>query len=384
MDSCTVTLSGAPAVPVRLLFSDFNRLRWAIAALRVNPALRAAALRAGPTPCLVESLSLQREGLGLLSGPAFIVLWDGLNSLIELWQCHPGLRQRTDLRYLYVGQLPEVDAALPAGSMGLYPLGAGAGADAEVAPVAMHVQGTALSVPWPVRLRVATRRALRSWANRLRQPERHQRLREGGWLVFCGGVRPTQMTLDDLFRGGVLPTLRSDLQALVGLPWDTQADAAHSAVQQAFGHLQREAQDLAADVGATDTTHQAPAWACLYTALNQLHRIGTLMALQACTPRLFVNEFQVHPHLDPYDAQAYGGNVFLDFGSTRGTEVLYPRRIDMAETAKPVASLRLLAPGQSLAAWFALHDATAFAQCCQADAERALAALAALPSTRGR
>lgn len=382
MVSCTVTLAGALPVPVRLAFTDFNRLRWAIAALRANPALRAAALRAGPTPCLVESLSLQREGLGLLSGPAFIVLWDGLNSLIELWQCHPGLRQRTDLRYLYVGQLPEVDAALPAGSMGLYPLGAGA--DAEVAPVAMQAQGAALSVPWSVRLRVATRRALRPWANRLRQPERHQRLREGGWLVFCGGVRPTQMTLDDLFRGGVLPSLRSDLQALVGLPWDTQADAAHSAVQQAFGHLQREARDLNADEGATDTAHQAPAWACLYTVLNQLHRIGTLMALQARTPRLFVNEFQVHPHFDPYDAQAYGGNVFLDFGSTRGTEVLYPRRIDMAETAKPVASLRLLGPGESLAAWFARHGEAAFAQRCHADAEHALDALAALPPSRGR
>lgn len=374
MDSCTVTLAGAPPVPVRLLFSDFNRLRWAIAALRANPALQAAALRAGPAPCLVESLSLQREGLGLLSGLAFIVLWDGLNSLIELWQCHPGLRQRTDLRYLYVGQLPEVDAALPEGSMGLYPLGA----DANVATAA------ALSVPWPVRLRVATRRALRPWANRLRQPQRHRQLCEGGWLVFCGGVRPTQMTLDDLFRGGVLPGLRSDLQALVGLPWDTQADAAHSAVQQAFGHLQREAWDLTADKGATDTAHQAPAWACLYTALNQLHRMGTLMALQARTSRLLVNEFQVHPHLDPYDAQAYSGNVFLDFGSTRGTEVLYPRRIDMAETAKPVASLRLLAPGESLAAWFERHDEAAFAQRCQADADRALDALAALPPPGGR
>lgn len=379
MDSCTVTLSGAPAVPVRLLFSDFNRLRWAIAALRVNAALRAALRRAaqdGAPPLLVESLTLQREGLGLLPATgACVVLWDGLNSLIELWQCHPALRQRSDLRYLHVGQLPEVDAALPAGSMGLYPLEALLDAPLDASPVA---------VPWPVRARVACRRALRPWLNRLRQPERHQRLSAGGWLVFCGGVRPSQMTLDDLFRDGVLPALRQALQPLAGLPWDAQPGPARCALQQAFGHLRTVALGLVAPPPSPPLpAARTPAeWACLYTALNQLHRIGTLMALQASTPRLFVNEFQVHPHFDPYDAQAYGSNLFLDFGSTRGTEVLYPRRLDMVETRKPVASLRLLAPGESVAAWFRVHDWHAFWRRCDNDALAALSALAALGTER--
>lgn len=385
MDSCTVTLSGAPAVPVRLVFTDVNRLRWAIAALRVNADLRAVlrrAAQAGAAPILIESLALQREGLGLLpdvhaagAPVAWIVLWDGLNSLIELWQCHPALRERSDLRYLHVGQLPEVDAALPAGSMGLYPL------DAPLhAPLHAPLDAAPVAVPWPVRARLACRRALRPWLNRLRQPERHQRLSAGGWLVFCGGVRPSQMTLDDLFRDGVLPALRQALQPLAGLPWDTQPEATRCALQQAFGHLRTVALGLvAAPPSPPLPAARTPAeWACLYTALNQLHRIGTLMALQASTPRLFVNEFQVHPHFDPYDAQAYGRNLFLDFGSTRGTEVLYPRRLDMAETRKPVASLRLLAPGESVAAWFCAHDWHAFWRRCDDDALAALTTLSAL------
>ncbi len=384
MDSCTVTLSGAPAVPVRLVFSDFNRLRWAIAALRVNAVLRAVLRRtaqAGAAPILIESLVLQHGGLGLLpASGACVVLWDGLNSLIELWQCHPALRQRSDLRYLHVGQLPEVDVALPPGSMGLYPLDAPLNEpmDSDLA------QADPVAVPWPVRTRVAARRALRPCLNRLRQPERHQRLSAGGCLVFCGGVRPSQMTLDDLFRDGVLPALRQALQPLVGLPWDTQPTAARCALQQAFGHLRTVALGLvAAPPSPPLPAARTPAeWACLYTALNQLHRIGTLMALQASTPRLFVNEFQVHPHFDPYDAQAYGRNLFLDFGSTRGTEVLYPRRLDMAETRKPVASLRLLAPGESVAAWFRAHDWHAFQRRCEGDALSALASLGAMNPAR--
>ncbi len=384
MDSCNVTLSGAPAVPVRLVFTDVNRLRWAIAALRVNAALRAVLRRtaqAGARPILIESLALQREGLGLLpASGACVVLWDGLNSLIELWQCHPALRERSDLRYLHVGQLPEVDAALPEGSMGLYPLDAPLTEpmDSDLA------QADPVAVPWPVRARLVGRRALRPWLNRLRQPERHQRLSAGGWLVFCGGVRPSQMTLDDLFRDGVLPALRQALQPLAGLPWDTQPGPARCALQQAFGHLRTVALGLVAAPPSPPlpAAHNPAEWACLYTALNQLHRIGTLMALQASTPRLFVNEFQVHPHFDPYDAQAYGRNLFLDFGSTRGTEVLYPRRLDMAETRKPVASLRLLAPGESVAAWVRAHDGHAFQRRCEGDALSALASLGAMNPAR--
>ena len=135
--------------------------------------------------------------------------------------------------------------------------------------------------------------------------------------------------------------------------------------------LQRAAQALQA---APNATH-APEWACLFNVLNLLHRQHTLSLLAQRTERLRVIEFGQQPHFDPYDAAAYAGNAFLDFGSTVGTECLYPRRIDIERNGKAVVALRLLASGESVADWLQRQGAAGFARQSEADAERALAAL---------
>lgn len=368
MESCRITLPEAPHRPVHLAFSDFNRLRWTLEALRVHPALRQRLLADtadAAEPRLTDSVSMHgHAGLPWRGSPTHVVLWDGLNSLIE-WQAplaaeQVGMAQPT---LLYVGQLPEAEAAMPASALPLYPRAA------DGLPAV-----DAMPLPARVRLRAWARRSLRPWVQRLRQPDTHQVLSEGGRLVFCGAVRHNRMLLDDSFRGARLPALRAELDDLIGLPWRTEPDRVQARIRLAVSQLQWAAHILQP---APQATH-APEWACLFNVLNLLHRQHTLSLLAQRTERLCVIEFGQQPHFDPYDAAAYTGNAYLDFGSTVGTECLYPRRIDIERNGKVVVPLRLLAPGESVAAWLRREGEAGFVQQAEADAAHALAALDAL------
>ena len=364
MDACRITLPEAPHQPVHLAFSDFNCLRWALEALRVHPGLRQRLLADAPEPRLTDSIALNGGASLPWSGPAtHVVLWDGLNSLIE-WQAQQAAHAVETAsivpKVLYVGQLPEAEAAMLVGAQPLYPRGDTGLPQAEAFPM-----------PARVRLRAWARRTLRPWVQRLRQPEAHRTLSEGGCLVFCGAVRHNRMLLDDSFRGAQLPALRAELDDLIGLPWRTEPARAQARIRQAVTQLQCAAQALQP---APHATH-APEWACLFNVLNLLHRQHTLSLLAQRTERLRVIEFGQQPHFDPYDAAAYAGNAYLDFGSTVGTECLYPRRIDIERNGKAVVALRLLAPGESVAGWLQQQGAAGFARQSEADAERALAAL---------
>ena len=370
MESCRITLPEAPHQPVHLAFSDFNRLRWALEALRVHPALREWLLADAPQPRLTDSIALNRGMRLPWTGPAtHVVLWDGLNSLIEWQALHAAKAMPT---VLYVGQLPEAEAAMPAGAQPLYPRG-----DAGLPP------SEAFAMPAAVRLRAWARRTVRPWVQRLRQPQAHRALSAGGRLVFCGAVRHNRMLLDDSFRGARLAELRAALDDLNDLPWRTEPARAQARIRQAVTQLQRAAQALQPASQAEHAPEHAPEWACLFNVLNLLHRQHTLSLLAQRTERLHVIEFGQQPHFDPYDASAYAGHAFLDFGSTVGTECLYPRRIDIERNGKRVVALRLLAPGESVAAWLQRQGEAGFAQQSEADAERALAVLATLPSIRG-
>ncbi|TDP88549.1 hypothetical protein EV672_101701 [Aquabacterium commune] len=367
MDACRITLPEAPHQPVHLAFSDFNRLRWALEALRVHPGLRQRLLADAPEPRLTDSIALNGGARLPWSGPAtHVVLWDGLNSLIEWQALQAANAAKAAPKVLYVGQLPEAEAAMPAGAQPLYPRG-----DAGLP------QAAAFPMPANVRWRAWARRTLRPCVQRLRQPAAHRALSEGGCLVFCGAVRHNRMLLDDSFRGARLPALRAELDDLIGLPWRTEPARAQARIRQAVTQLQRAAQALQAvqAVQAVPNATHAPEWACLFNVLNLLHRQHTLSLLAQRTERLRVIEFGQQPHFDPYDAAAYAGNAFLDFGSTVGTECLYPRRIDIERNGKAVVALRLLASGESVADWLQRQGAAGFARQSEADAERALAAL---------
>lgn len=376
MPSCTIHLDEAPERPVRLVFSDFNRLRWAADALELHPALRQRLLASSTAPLLMDSVMLHDSDLRVQ--PTHVVLWDGLNSLVELRMRRPQLCSFPEPHMLFVGQLPEAEAAMPPDAWPLYPRVVSEGwawpthEGRPRLPISLRIQG------W-------MRRQLRPVKQCMSHPVVHQRMAAGGCIVFCGAVRYNRVLLDDSFRGAHkhLAALRVQLDDLLDLPWDTEPDRAQARIVEAVSHLHHHASGLQALPGDVDVTHAA-AWACLFNVLNLLHRQFVLSLLRQRTDRLIVVEFGRHPHFDPYDAAAYSGNLFLDFGSTCGSELLYPRRLDIARCGKHVLTMRLLRPGQALADWLKQQGPEGFWRQANHDANLALRAADTLASVAVR
>jgi hypothetical protein len=360
LQAIDVHLAGGRAA-VRLRLSDFNRLRWTVAALQLNPGLAQRLVTLGPAPAVLDSTGLLDTSTPLPPPTAGIVLWDGLNSLAELQQARPALRERADLRYLYVGSFDDVKGGFPAGSEPLFPRQPPPGQPAA-----------AVRAPAWVGALAAVRARARPLRNARRSPAAHAQLRAGGCLVFCGLVRPSAAVLDGFFRGADLQPLRQALQPLAGLDWP--ADAART-------------RGLVAGAYAAATTVQATSaldHAALYSVLNVLHRIATLGRVQTLGAPLMVNEYGVHPFLDPYDAHAYHRNLFIDFGSTRGSDLLYPRTVDLLLQRKASRNLRFLQTGMRLGKFLAATDATAFLALCDAHAEQLVQALPEALRSGGR
>jgi hypothetical protein len=87
---------------------------------------------------------------------------------------------------------------------------------------------------------------------------------------------------------------------------------------------------------------------------------------------LLVNEYGYQTHLDPYDAHGYRHNLFVDFGSTRGPDLCYPRTVDLAMTHKPVVSLRFLSQGQTMLDFLKVSDEASLWLACERDAQAVL------------
>lgn len=363
MSSCQITLHSAHRpVCVQLRFTDFNRLRWAVAALRHNPQLRESLAASGQAEVwLVESTALISEGLRT-PAPAncHVVLWDGFNSLVELRLRRPDFITRADIRYMYVGHFDDIDSAFPALSRPLFGKASLASFLSEPAPQ--------VGVPFWVDQWAHLRRLARPCVNRLRQPDKHARLLQGQQLVFCGVVRPTSMVLDAMYRGVSLDLLRNQLEAINGMDWQSNLATTREKVSTAWEQLR----------AATAQTHADCAF--VFGIHNLLHRMGTLACLRHLQAPLFVNEFDVQTHFDPYDTLAYQGNLFIDFGSTRGIDDVYPRTLDMLTSGKACLPLRALHAGQTLQSHLASQSAPAFWQQCEADAQHALQALGKLVS----
>jgi hypothetical protein len=364
MTSCQITLNSAPhPVRVQLRFTDFNRLRWAVAALRHNMALCDSIAASGqPEVWLVESHALISER-HRTPAPAncHVVLWDGFNSLVELRLRRPDFITRGDIRYLYVGHFDDIDSAFPPQSRPLFGNGTLAHFLSQPEPM--------MSVPPWVDTWAHVRRLARPCINRLRQPDKHARLQRGHQLVFCGVVRPTSMVLDAMYRGVSLDMLRNQLEGINGLDWQRSHAHTREKVSTAWEQLR----------AAVAQTHADQAF--LFGIHNLLHRMGTLACLQHLQAPLFVNEFDVQTHFDPYDTLAYQGNLFIDFGSTRGIDDIYPRTLDMLTSGKACLPLRALQAGQMLKEQLAQQSATAFWQQCEADALLARQALASMVAT---
>jgi len=328
---------------VAAALTDFNRMRWAISAIRCNPTIIAPDASA-----LFDSTCLL-NGATPVPQSSHIVLWDGLNSLIELETAVPALVGRSDLRYLFIGQLPDTAASFPAQAQPLFPLGL---PDASAMRNRSVVHAPAL-----FELQCHLRAALRPLRNRRISRDRHQALVRGAQIAFCGAVRPTAAILNSFFIGSGLAGLRQHLSGLEGMEWRGRAAAVELQVRQAMAAILASSPATAADA------------ACLYALVNTLHRLGTLSILSGTAAPLLVNEYGYQTHLDPYDAYGYRRNLFADFGSTRGPDLCYPRTVDLALTHKPMAQLRFLQPGQSVLDFLRTSDAGSLWAVCEQHAK---------------
>lgn len=346
MKSCTVRVSPGGGV-LKVVLSDFNRLRWTVAALRSNAALvRAFAMTGRPTT-LTDSVALHRPHPPSLESGAGVILWDGLNSLLEFWHDRPDLRSRTDLQYFHVGCFDELAQAYPNGSQSLF------------AGCLSPEPSRSADIPWWFDVLAKARAQARVWQNLREAPDGHRQLRRGGHLVFCGLVRPTEAVLTGMLRGSSLGRLLPALLTLTQLDWRTSPDAVIGTLGPMYETLRQ-----------IDASNPADA-AAIYALINVFQRLVTLSQLTQQTPSLLVNEFGQGAYLDPYNAVGYRRNLFLDFGSTRGPDLIYPRVVDLTLTRKPMFNIRYLAAGESLANRLRLTTADDFVRECMAHADQA-------------
>lgn len=177
--------------------------------------------------------------------------------------------------------------------------------------------------------------------------------------------------MDGFFRGASLGALRKTLSHLEDFDWTGPLRTVRTAIASAYDACQDARPGLAAD------------WAALYAVLGVLHRMGCLTELGALTAQLVVNEHGEHAHFDPYDTPAYKRNLFIDFGSVRGPDALYPRTVDLLLNAKSVEPLRFLMPQQRLAEMLPRTDGGGFVLLCEKQARQVMARLAAMePAAR--
>jgi hypothetical protein len=345
---------------IQLHLTDFNRTRWVLFAIRHHAQLQTSLMQCpqdevllmdSTSPSLMACLATSPDRL--LKG-THLVLWDGLNSVIELFEKAPWLQERQDLVYLPVGSFKEIESAFPPNHVSLMP------ASLPGQGQACHVQG-ALKAD----LKSKAQALLRPLKNRRTNATAHQLLSHGGQLVFCGMVRPNASVYENFFRGAT-HSLRPHMAPLIDLEWRRPASDLHAIIETSWEALRSVQPHTAAD------------WACHYTWANVLHRMTTLCHVNALTPMLLVNEFGMGPHIDPYDASAYRHNQFMDFGSTRGPDLIYPRSVDLYLNQKPCLPSRLITPDGALATLLQRTTGSAFWTRCQQEAQRQVQALTAL------
>lgn len=330
---------------VTLALTDFNRLRWTVYAVETNPLLRTSLLKSSAM-YITDSTSLMDKPAELPDS-SHIVLWDGLNSYLELVERLPHISTRNDLIFVYVGSFKDLKAALPQGATTLF-------ADSD------SIQYLNLNVSSVFRLHRALRTKIRAYKNLFADTARHRQLSRHRSVVFCGLVRPSRDVLKDLLKGPHLLPLATTLEQLCDIDWRNSYEEVKRIVSEIF-----EQSRLAKSTDPVDL-------ACLYSVLNICHRLLVLSYLSWLKCSLFVSEYGRQVHIDPYDTEAYQQNLFVDFGSTRGADVWYPRSIDMLNTKKQFISLRFLSEQQSLFDYLEATGAEEFISQCESEALQVL------------
>jgi hypothetical protein len=110
--------------------------------------------------------------------------------------------------------------------------------------------------------------------------------------------------------------------------------------------------------------------------------MGTLSIVNAISRKLLVNEYGLQAHLDPYDTAAYRNNLFIDFGSTRGPDPVYPRTVDLMVNNKPHKSLRLIAVDERFVDFLKSTDEVKFEAICHQHAYELITGLEIVSSQK--
>jgi hypothetical protein len=341
---------------VEINMTNHNFLRWAAMAIDTNKVL-ANSLKAHSKDTLLLTdylyLIAKHDQNKHLPENMHVILWDGINSYIELVQKIPNIHERADLKFFAVGWLKGLMFEKKINIMPLYP---------ETAPDSAKQWGNLLAfnhtflVQFSYRALTSLMSYLRFFKNWYADSKRHFELSRGKKIVFCGMVTPKESQLKDFFRDADLPKLFLACQPLARINY--------------FGdelEIDRVTNQILEEIGKANLKSSTE-FACVYSILNTLHRVMTLAILCRITDALFINESRNNSWIDPYDSYFYKQNLYLDFGSVRGPDAIYPRTLDMIMKDKVYLSLRFIEKNQPLDDYLSTFSSQAFLKNCETHA----------------
>lgn len=338
--------------------TDHNLLRWTVMAIDMNDNL-ANSLKLFSTDArvyLTDSIYLERHNPDITQVPlnTHIVLWDGINSYFELMDKQAALVSRPDLKFYVVGWLKGVTVADIRSIQPLYP---------NTLPDSAKAWGDVFSfhrnfcVPYWYRVLTTGLTFTRYFNNWLTNPQKHRQLSRGGKVVFCGLVTPSEHNLKAFFIGVDLPKLQAVCSTLLALEYTSPVCVVNQSVCKVIEAIKAEHFEVASE------------FACIYSILNLLHRIKTLSILYQLNSALFVNEVRNNRRIDPYDSFFYRNNLYLDFGSTRGSDAIYPRTLDIVMKSKSYIALRFLTDKSNIEQYIHALSCDIFFAACETDAK---------------
>lgn len=338
-----------------------NSLRWAVQAIDANSRLADSLVRhCGERPVLLtDSVYLLTHRWKAEDIPAntHIILWDGINSYVELEAHCPAALQRTDLKFYVVGWLTGVVVADTVHMESLYPCSIPTKTKAWKS---VSLTSGAYYAPYWYRLLTSFLTHTRYVKNWYADTQKHRQLIAGKKIVFCGLVTPTAHNIDSFFMGVDCPALKAACLQLCVLSYTSDS------------HDTEVVLDIILTVLQQQEITDASTMACVYSMLNVMHRLMTLGYLHGMNAELFVNEARNSSRFDPYDSFYYQDNLYLDFGSTRGPDAIYPRTLDLCMTNKRFLSVRFLGAGQPLPVYLNALTCSDFLQICREDARSVL------------
>lgn len=348
------------SMSVDMQMNNHNLLRWTAMAIDTNESLSTSLIEASVnTPVLLTDsfyLVTHAEAMHNIPPDTHIVLWDGINSYIELLQLQAEIAQRHDLKFFVVGWIAGNMLEQQIRITPLYP---------EKSPAHASAWGNLCQfkyrfhVPYLYRALASLLSFLRYFKNWLADAKRHGELNKGGKIVFCGMVTPSEHQINGFFRGVDAPALLAECLKLTKLNYFDDSASIDDVISKVISSLKQTALKSTTD------------FACAYSIINLLHRVKTLSILNGKSGALFINETRSNRWIDPYDSYFYRNNLYLDFGSTRGPDSIYPRTLDIVMKCKPYISLRFLTQNMTMSEYIAGLSFDGFLLGCEVDAKSA-------------